>query len=231
MQAQIFTFFRQKISRKTPKKTYIPLKLNTLLLILYVVQYTYKTFQAKMDKKGEMTNYRAILQYHYAGNTTTQIAKLCECSRTTVLKTIKRAKECGIDEPAFELLSDIQLLERLYPKRVHRSGYEEPDFIALEKDKKKRGLTVFVMWRRYYKRTLAAGKKPYGKSQFFKLFKRYDTGSFRFEFQYTETMKKVSALISDYVCIPSRLGEGVKRAAKERFHLWCKKMRLDPQKI
>ena len=123
-----------------------------------------------------MTNYRAILQYHYRGNTTTQIAKLCECSRTTVLKTIKRAKECGIDEPAFELLSDIQLLEKLYPKRVHRTGYEEPDFIALEKDKKKRGLTVFVMWRRYYKRTLAAGKKPYGKSQFFKLFKRYDKG-------------------------------------------------------
>ena len=91
-----------------------------------------------------MTNYRAILQYHYRGNTTTQIAKLCECSRTTVLKTIKRAKECGIDEPAFELLSDIQLLETLYPKRVHRTGYEEPDFIALEKDKKKRGLTVFV---------------------------------------------------------------------------------------
>ena len=129
------------------------------------------------------------------------------------------------------ITSNIQLLEKLYPKRVHRSGYEEPDFIALEKDKKKRGLTVFVMWRRYYKRTLAAGKKPYGKSQFFKLFKRYDTGSFRFEFQYTETMKKASALISDYVCIPSRLGEGVKRAAKEKFHLWCKKMRLDPQKI
>ena len=105
-----------------------------------------------------MTNYRAILQYHYAGNTTTQIAKLCECSRTTVLKTIKRAKECGVDEPAFELLSDIQLLEKLYPKRVHRTGYEEPDFIALEKDKKKRGLTVFAMWRRYCKRTLAAGK-------------------------------------------------------------------------
>ena len=36
----IFTFFRQKISRKTPKKTYIPLKLNTLLLIFCVVQYT-----------------------------------------------------------------------------------------------------------------------------------------------------------------------------------------------
>lgn len=39
-----------------------------------------------------MTNYRAILEYHYKGNTTTQVVRICECSRTTVLKTIKRAK-------------------------------------------------------------------------------------------------------------------------------------------
>ena len=31
-----------------------------------------------------MTNYKAILGYYHKGNTTTQIAKLCECSRTTV---------------------------------------------------------------------------------------------------------------------------------------------------
>ena len=170
-----------------------------------------------------MTNYKAILQYHYAENTTTQIAKLCECSRTTVLKTIKRAKQCGLELPLFDKTSDYDLLKKLYPKRVRKEEYAAPDFYELEKDKKKRKLTIFVMWRRYYKRTLAAGQEPYGKSQFFKLFKRYDTGSFRFEFQYTETMKKASALISDYVCIPSRLGEGVKHAAKEKFHLWCKK--------
>lgn len=169
-----------------------------------------------------MTNYRAILQYHYRGNTTTQIAKLCECSRTTVLKTIKRAKECGIDEPAFELLSDIQLLEKLYPKRVHRSGYEEPDFIALEKDKKKRGLTVFVMWRRYYKRTLAAGQKPYGKSQFFKMFKMYRTNS-KFHFQSTETMKKAYSFAWKLLtwqkgreCLPcGRLGKSLFCGAKK----------------
>lgn len=33
----IFTFFRQKISRKMVKKSFIPLKLNTLLLIFCVV--------------------------------------------------------------------------------------------------------------------------------------------------------------------------------------------------
>ena len=117
-----------------------------------------------------MTNYRAILNFYSKGNTTTQIAKLCECSRTTVLKTIKRAKECGIQLPLTSEMSDLKLLTMLYPKRVHREGYVQPDFYSLEKDKKKRKLTIFVMWRRYYKRTLAAGGKPYGKSQFFKMF-------------------------------------------------------------
>ena len=177
-----------------------------------------------------MTNYRAILQYHYRGNTTTQIAKLCECSRTTVLKTIKRAKECGIDEPAFELLSDIQLLEKLYPKRVHRTGYEEPDFIALEKDKKKRGLMVFVMWRRYYKRTLAAGQKPYGKSQFFKMFKMYRTNS-KFHFQSTETMKKAYSFAWEASYFAKGKRMLTMREAWEKLVLWCKKMRLDPKKI
>lgn len=61
-----------------------------------------------------MTNYKAILGYYHKGNTTTQIAKLCECSRTTVLKTIKRAKQCGIDLPLSDKTSDYDLLKTLY---------------------------------------------------------------------------------------------------------------------
>lgn len=87
-----------------------------------------------------MTNYRAILQYHYRGNTTTQIAKLCECSRTTVLKTIKRAKECGIDEPAFELLSDIQLLEKIYPSACIEVATKSPILLRLKRIKRKEDL-------------------------------------------------------------------------------------------
>ena len=113
--------------------------------------------------------------------------------QTQVLKIAQ-----NVDERMKRLAADKQV-----QNREKLAVWTALDLAAELKDKKKRGLTVFVMWRRYYKRTLAAGKKPYGKSQFFKLFKRYDTGSFRFEFQYTETMKKVSALISDYVCIPS----------------------------
>ncbi len=57
-----------------------------------------------------MTNYRAILEYHYKGNTTTQVVRICECSRTTVLKTIKRAKECGLTQSSvIKLISEINI--------------------------------------------------------------------------------------------------------------------------
>jgi len=179
-----------------------------------------------------MTNYRAILNFYSKGNTTTQIAKLCECSRTTVLKTIKRAKECGIQLPLTSEMSDLKLLMMLYPKRVHREGYAQPDFYSLEKDKKKRKLTIFVMWRRYYKRTLAAGGKPYGKSQFFKMFQIFsDPFNRGFRFQTTETIKKAYSFFwsATYFTNESRIL--TRREAWEKLVLWCKKMRLDPQKL
>ena len=77
-----------------------------------------------------MTNYRAILEYHYKGNTTTQVARICECSRTTVLKTIKRAKECGLTQSSVAGMNDFKLLCKLYPNRVQRAEYTYPDFEA-----------------------------------------------------------------------------------------------------
>ena len=81
-----------------------------------------------------MTNYRAILEYHYKGNTTTQVARICECSRTTVLKTIKRAKECGLTQSSVAGMNDFKLLCKLYPNRVQRAEYTYPDFEAIIKD-------------------------------------------------------------------------------------------------
>lgn len=78
-----------------------------------------------------MTNYRAILEYHYKGNTTTQVARICECSRTTVLKTIKRAKECGLTQSSVAGMNDFKLLCKLYPNRVQRAEYTYPDFEAI----------------------------------------------------------------------------------------------------
>lgn len=189
-----------------------------------------KKSHSKRVEAGKTTNYWAILEYHYKGNTTTQVARICECSRTTVLKTIKRAKECGLTQSSVVGMNDFKLLCKLYPNRVQRAEYTYPDFEAIIKDKKKRKLTKYVAWRRYYKRTIAAGQKPYGKSQFFKMFKMYRTNS-KFHFQSTETMKKAYSFAWE----ASYLAKGKRmltmREAWEKLVLWCKKMRLDPQKI
>ena len=94
--------------------------------------------------------------------------------------------------PLTSEMSDLKLLMMLYPKRVHREGYTQPDFYSLEKDKKKRKLTIFVMWRRYHKRTLAAEGNPYGKSQFFKIFQIFrDPFNRGFRSQTIETIKSL----------------------------------------
>ena len=53
-----------------------------------------------------MTNYKAILLYYIKGNTTTQIATICLCSRPTVLKVIKRATELDLKLPISDKLSN-----------------------------------------------------------------------------------------------------------------------------
>lgn len=178
-----------------------------------------------------MTNYKAILDYYHKGNTTTQIATLCECSRTTVLKTVKRAKECGIELPVGCKFSDAELLSVLYPNRLHREEYVQPDFYELEKDKKKRRLTIFVMWRRYYKRTLAAGGKPYKKSQFFKMFRQYRFLNCRFRFKSTATMKKIRSFFLSATYFTEGKKILTRKEAWENLVLWCKKMRLNPYKL
>ena len=53
-----------------------------------------------------MTNYRAILLYYSKGNTTTQIATICDCSRTTVIRAVKRAKAINLSLPVSDKIKD-----------------------------------------------------------------------------------------------------------------------------
>lgn len=87
-----------------------------------------------------MINYRAMLLYYTKGNTNTQIATICQCSRTTVIKVIKRAKELKLQLPIPDSITDQQLFLMLYPKRGRKTGYYYPDFYLLDKDRKKRSI-------------------------------------------------------------------------------------------
>ena len=43
-----------------------------------------------------MSKYKLILEYYLKGNNRTQIATLCDCSRTTVWRVLQRVKFIGI---------------------------------------------------------------------------------------------------------------------------------------
>lgn len=69
-----------------------------------------------------MVNYRAILLYYTKGNTNTQISTICGCSRPTIIKTIKRAKELNLKLPIDDSVTDQQLYLILFPKKGRKEG-------------------------------------------------------------------------------------------------------------
>ena len=60
-------------------------------------------------KVAEMTNYRAIFPYYSKGNITTQIATICDCSRTTVMCAVNRAKAINLILSVSDKIKDEEL--------------------------------------------------------------------------------------------------------------------------
>jgi len=70
-----------------------------------------------------MTNYREILRLDSLGLNKTQIAEACGCSRTTVIQTLRLAKEKGLEHPLPESMWDKQLahinIRRISNSHIH----------------------------------------------------------------------------------------------------------------
>ena len=75
-----------------------------------------------------MTNYREILRLSSLGLNNTQIAQSCACSRTTVIQTLRLAREKGITFPLPDEMSDKRLAEILFPSAPEPRGYKMPDY-------------------------------------------------------------------------------------------------------
>lgn len=114
-----------------------------------------------------MTNYKAILLYHSKGNTTTQVATICQCSRTTVLKVIKRATELNLKLPLPDSLSDKDIYFMLYPTRDRNEEYYLPNWSELDKDRLKRSFSKYRAWQKYCRVAKRLGLKAYGKTRFY----------------------------------------------------------------
>ena len=181
-----------------------------------------------------MTNYRAILLYYSKGNTTTQIATICDCSRTTVLKTIKRVNQIKLKVPVSDEITDKELYFMLYPKRGPKKGYLKPDIWAIDKDRKKRCFNKYRAWQKYCRVARRDGYKAYGKSWFYKLYKdKYTFGVMPLRAKQSENLQSIFKFtLRELSIVAARVFSEYKyRLLEQEIEEWCKKRRLDKDKI
>ena len=176
-----------------------------------------------------MTDYKSILLYYYKGNTNTQIATICGCSRTTVIKTIKRAKELNLKLPLPATLRDSDLYLMLYPKRGKRKGYYIPDIHSIEKDRKKRRFSKIRAWQKYCRVAKREGYKAYSKSRFYSLFHEYGSAGARF---HVKKSKNIGDILG-FALLQSRYSNDAAsfELVEKQMDDWCKERRLDKYKI
>lgn len=176
-----------------------------------------------------MTNYRAILLYYSKGNTTTQIATICDCSRTTVIRAVKRAKAINLTLPVSDKIKDEELYFMLYPKRGPKKEYYRPDFYLLNKDKKKRGFTKYRAWQKYCRIAKREGYKAYSKSRFYSLYNEYGSMGARFHIKRSNNIGDILG----FTILQSRYSNDAEsyEFVQKRIDDWCKERRLDKYKI
>lgn len=180
-----------------------------------------------------MTNYRAILLYYSKGNTTTQVATICGCSRTTVIRTIKKAKKINLSIPVSDSIKDKELYFMLYPDRGPKKEYYMPNFYLLNKDKKKRSFTKYRAWQKYCRIAKREGYKAYSKSRFYKLYKDYFSTLPAPKAVRSENLIKIKIFtaIRDSILEARELSIGALSRVEQEIDEWCKKRRLDKYKI
>lgn len=97
-----------------------------------------------------MSKYKLILEYYLKGNNRTQIASLCDCSRTTVWTVLKRVDAIGIGIGELSGMSEKELAYLLFPERAKAGdGYLIPDFKWEEFQMVKHRSSIRLCWRRY----------------------------------------------------------------------------------
>ena len=78
------------------------------------------------------------------------IAGACKVSNSTVGEYLKRAEAAGIRWPLGEI-GEEELYRKLFPEKVTVSErkYPLPDWEAVQKEKKKKGVTLQLLWQEY----------------------------------------------------------------------------------
>ena len=117
-----------------------------------------------------MTNYREILRLDSLGLNKSQIAEACGCSRTTVIQTLRIAKDKQIGYPLPDTMSDKELAELLYPPAASKPVYKMPDYEYVHRELQRNGVTLNLLWLEYCDTCRDSGEIPYQSTQFNKYY-------------------------------------------------------------
>ena len=114
-----------------------------------------------------MTNLsREILRMASKGISQRSMATALSCSRHQVAKTLQRAAELNLAWPLPEETTDDILQDMLFPVRQSSSGYTEPDYEYIDREMRKSGVTLTLLWAEYCETCRAKGEKPFMYTQF-----------------------------------------------------------------
>ena len=120
-----------------------------------------------------MTNYREILRLNSLGYNNSEIADACDCSRTTVIATLRQADAVGIRYPLPDSMSDKDLLQALFPSAPAKAVYQMPDYEKAHRDYQAKRVTLNQLWIEYCEACQKSGVLPYQLTQFKKYYREY----------------------------------------------------------
>ena len=177
-----------------------------------------------------MSKYKLIIEYYLKGNNRTQIATLCDCSRTTVWTVLKKANAIGIGIGELSGISEKELAYLLFPERAKPGdGYLIPDFNWEEFQMIKHRSSIRLCWRRYCKRAAKQNLVAYSWKVFLTSYNEYR----RPKIQVDDPDDKIRTKLKHYnfllaYCENDKVMYSVIQTEKE---MWLKSLGLDESKI
>ena len=177
-----------------------------------------------------MSKYKLILEYYLKGNSRTQIATLCDCSRMTVWRVLQRVNAIGIGIGELSGMSEKELAYLLFPERAKPGdGYLIPDFKWEEFQMVKHRSSIRLCWRRYCKRAAKQNLMAYSWKSYIILYNAYRKP----KIEACDPNDKIRNKLKDFnfllsCCPRGSINYEVIKIQKEE---WLKSLKLEEDKI
>lgn len=118
-----------------------------------------------------MRKIREILRIRWHFGQSVRVASAsCSVSVSTVVDTEARARAAGLCWPLPEGTDDAALEAQLYPTRPKLTEHAAPDFAAVHRELKRKGVTLELLWHEYKQ---DQGERAYSYSRFCELYAQW----------------------------------------------------------